>query len=344
MRCKFLPAILVVFLLANFTVSARDPFILRVATAEVQESPVAEGLYRFKELVERRTNGRIKVQVYMGGVRGQEEELLEGLRRGTVDAVLVTSSKYKALVPEMELLSLPLLFATEEHWQEALSGSPGRRLGDFALQRRQEVVMGYMTTGSQNIFARRDLISLGALRGMKISAGSSPLALEAWRALGLEPMVVADSELTVALQSGWVDAVGSNFFDYNRLKLYEAAKCVVRTCHMIRAYPLILSGMAWERIPANFRPVVVSCGREACLWQASRAFTRNKEINEELSRKYWVRPLNPTPEEKAVWEKQIIPLQNRVAKQLGLEDILQEIRAMAPVPETAKEKEKEEKE
>ena len=115
MRCKFLPAILVVFLLANFTVSARDPFILRVATAEVQESPVAEGLYRFKELVERRTNGRIKVQVYMGGVRGQEEELLEGLRRGTVDAVLVTSSKYKALVPETELLSLPVLFATEEH-------------------------------------------------------------------------------------------------------------------------------------------------------------------------------------------------------------------------------------
>ncbi|HHU82439.1 MAG TPA: TRAP transporter substrate-binding protein [Firmicutes bacterium] len=341
MRYKFLPAILVVFLLANFTVFARDPLILRVATAEDQGSPTVEGLYRFKELVERRTNGRVKVQLYTAGTRGQEEELLEGLRRGMVDAVLVTSAKYKALVPEMELLSLLLLFATEEHWQEALSGRPGQRLGDFAFQRRREVVMGYMTTGSQNIFTRRDLIGFGGLRGMKISAGSSALALEAWRVLGLEPVVVADSELNVALQSGWVEAVGSDFFDYNRLKLYEGAKCVIRTCHMIKAYPFILSGMAWERIPANFRTAVVSCGKEACLWQARRAFTRNKEINEELSRKYWVRPLNPTPEEKAAWEKQILPLQNRVAAELGLEDILQEIRALAPVPETPKEKGKE---
>ena len=55
--------------------------------------------------------------------------MLEGLRRGTVDAILVTSAKYKALVPEMELLSLPLLLATEDHWQQVLSGSPGQRLG-----------------------------------------------------------------------------------------------------------------------------------------------------------------------------------------------------------------------
>lgn len=202
--------------------------------------------------------------------------------------------------------------------------------------------MGYMTTGSQNIFSRRNLISLGGLRGMKISAGSSSLVMDAWRVLGLEPVVVADSELTIALQSGWVEAVGSDFLDYNRLKLYEAAKCMVRTCHMITTSPFILSRVAWEQIPENLRPVVVACGKEACLWQARRAFARNKEINEELSRKYWVRPLNPTPEEKTVWEKQILPLQNRVAAQLGLEDILQEIRACAPAPEETKEKEEKE--
>jgi TRAP-type C4-dicarboxylate transport system substrate-binding protein len=157
----------------------------------------------------------------------------------------------------------------------------------------------------------------------------------------MEPVVVADSELNIALQSGWVDAVGSDFFDYNRLKLYEGAKCMVRTCHIIKTYPFVLSAMAWERIPANLRRVVAACGQEACLWQANRAFTRNKEINEELSRKYWVRPLNPTPEERAVWEKQILPLQNRVAAELGLEDLLQEIRALTPVLETGKEKGKE---
>lgn len=341
MRCKFLPAILGVFLLVNLTVSARDPLTLRVATGEGQGSPIVDGLARFKELVERRTNGRVRVQLYTAGTRGQEEELLEGLRRGTVDAILVTSAKYKALVPEMELLSLPLLFATEDHWQQVLSGSPGQRLGDFAYQRRREVVMGYMTTGSQNIFTRQDLVSFGRLRGMKISAGSSALGLEAWRALGMEPVVVADSELNIALQSGWVDAVGSDFFDYNRLKLYEGAKCMVRTCHIIKTYPFVLSAMVWERIPANLRRVVAACGQEACLWQANRAFTRNKEINEELSRKYWVRPLNPTPEERAVWEKQILPLQNRVAAELGLEDLLQEIRALTPVLETGKEKGKE---
>jgi len=94
-RFKFLPVILVIFLLANFMVSARDPLTLRVATAENQGSPAVEGLYRFKEFVERRTSGRIKVQLYIAGTRGQEEELLEGLRRGAVDAVLVSSSKYK---------------------------------------------------------------------------------------------------------------------------------------------------------------------------------------------------------------------------------------------------------
>src|SRR5690606_19970400 len=104
------------------------------------------------------------------------------------------------LVPEMDFLSLPLLFVSEKHWQEALTGRVGQQMGEYAFQRRRDIVMGYMTGGPRHIFTRREVISLGGLQKTAIGTGSLRLGLEAWRVLGLKPVVVADSELATALQ------------------------------------------------------------------------------------------------------------------------------------------------
>lgn len=342
MRNKLLLVTAVVsFLLVSIAGYATPgPLVFRVATAKGQNSLHAEGLYRFKELVERRAAGRIRVEVYTSGVRGQEKELLDGLLRGTVDAVLVASFKYAALVPEMDFLSLPLLFATEEHWREALTGRTGQQMAEFALQRRRDIVMGYMTGGARHIFTRREVISLGGLQGAAIGTGSLPLELETWRVLGLKPKVVADSEFATALQSGWVEVVESNFVDYNQRKLYEQARCILQTEHKIPTYPFVLSGLVFERIPEELRAVVLAAGKEASLWQTTRAFAKNKELEEEMVRKFWLKPLPLSLEEKEAWERQTAPLQNRVAAELGVENVLKEIRACKPVREDVRVRER----
>ncbi len=342
MRNKFLLLMIaLISLLVSITgYSTPGPFMLRVATAKEQDSVYSEGLYRFKELLERKAPGKIRVEIYTNGVRGQEEELLAGLLRGTVDAVLVAAFKYADFVPEMEFLSLPLLFVSAEHWQEALSGRVGEQLGEYAFQRRRDIVMGYMTGGPSNIFTRREVLSLGGLQKMAIGTGSLRLGLETWRILGLKPVVVADSELATALQSGWIEAVESNFIDYEKRKLYEQARCILQTEHMITTYPFILGGLAFERIPEELRPVVLAAGKEASMWQAARAFAKNREVGEEMVRKYWLKPIPLTLAEIEAWEKRVAPLCQRVAAELGVEHVLGAIRASTPVREEPRARER----
>lgn len=305
--------------------------VLRVATVTGADSSEAKGLFHFKKLVEERTQGLIKVDIYTDGVLGNEESLVEGIQMGTVDGVVIASFKYSLFVPEMEILNLPFLFSGEDHWRETLYGPVGKKLGEFAYQRRGDTVLGYMTEGARNIFSRKELLGLPGLKGLKIRVMPTPLEVMIWRALGAEPRAVAQYDLNAALQTGLIDAAEDNFVTIKKMKFYEPPnKYILRTEHRIPTTLFILGKLAYERLPEDLKAVVVACGREAALGQVYESFAANRETEAELVNKYWVKVIDLTPEERRVWVEKVAPLQEKIVSELGLDKIRQEIRESIP--------------
>lgn len=315
-------------------VAAQNPFFLRVATVKEAGSSEADALYQFKSLVEKASGGQIKVLVYTDGVLGTEEDLAEGVRRGTVDAFITASFKYSSFVSEMELLDLPFLFTGEEHWRQVFFGPIGKRLEKFSFERRGDKVLGYMTEGPSILLSCSEIIGLGALHKKKVRVMTYPINITAWKALGAEPRVVARDDLSAALQTGLVDAAESTFSMMKKMRYYEPpSKFVLRTEHSIKTALFLLGQSAYERIPDALRQVIMDCGRRAAWWQVEKGFGDNKTAEEELVSRYWLRVIELQPEEKKIWVEKVLPLQNRIAAKSGLTELLAEIRAAAPPEE-----------
>lgn len=336
---KILPRITAITLLvltfSVFTYSAPAPLRLKVATAGSAESVEAKGLYYFKELVEERTEGKVLIDVYTNGVLGDEQQLTEGLQMGTVDAIITSSFKYAAFVPEMELLNLPFLFTGEEHWRVTMFGPVGEKFVDCVYQRRGDMLLGFMTSGPRNIFSRKEIIGWSGLKGLKIRVSTVSSELSVWKALGVKPRAIARYDLTAALQTGLVDAAENNFITIKQMKFYEPpSQYILRTEHQITPLLFLLGSSSYRKIPEKLRTTIVSCGGEAALWQVDESFAENKIVERELVNKYWVRITELTPEEKKVWREKVGDAHQKVADRLGLGELLEVLNSLIPVPET----------
>lgn len=336
---KFLPRTTVIILLIMtftiFSYSAPAPLRLKVATAGSAESVEAKGLYYFRKLVEERTDGKVLVDVYTNGTLGDEQQLTEGLQMGTVDAIITSSFKYAAFVPEMELLNLPFLFTGEEHWRAAMFGPVGERFVNCVYQRRGDMLLGFMTSGPRNIFSRKEIIGWSGLKGLKIRVSTVSSELAVWKALGVKPRAIARYDLTAALQTGLVEAAEDNFIAIKQMKFYEPpSQYLLRTEHQITPLLFLLSGSSYRMIPEKLRTKIVSCGGEAALWQVDESFAENRIVERELVNKFWVRITELTSEEKKVWREKVAGAHQKVADRLGMGELLAVLNSLIPVPET----------
>lgn len=340
---KFLRRIIVIALFimtfTHFTYSAPAPLRLKVATTGDAESMEAKGLYRFQEMVEGKTDGKILIDVYTNGVLGDEQQLIEGLQMGTVDAIITSSYKYATFVPEMELLNLPFLITGEEHWRRIMFGPVGEKFADFAYERRGDLLLGFMTGGPRNIFSRKEIIGWSGLKGLKIRVSTVPSELSVWKALGVKPRAVARYDLTAALQTGLVDVAENNFITIKQMKFYEPpSQYILRTEHQITPLLFLLGSSSFRKIPEKLRTKVIACGAEAALWQVDESFAENKKVERDLVKNYWIRITELTPEEKSAWRERVAKAHQEVAERLGLSELLKEVNKLIPVPETPEEK------
>ena len=92
--------------------------------------PYQQGLEKFAELVNEKTNGRITVEIHGSGELGTERELIEGVGLSTVDMTVVTSSPVTGFVNEFNIFEMPYLFKDSQHAYSVLDSEIGQELLD----------------------------------------------------------------------------------------------------------------------------------------------------------------------------------------------------------------------
>lgn len=290
MRRKLTGFLLVLMVIVVSAVPGRAESIhLTAATAHAADEVGAVVLARFQRLVQERTNGYLNVTLHFDGVLGSDEQLIEGLQRGTVDLITCTTFKYAEYVPEFAVLDLPFLFFSTQHVRTALEGALGQVLMEKATESRGDYVLGYITDGPVNIVSNRALNNLSLGRGLRVRTLLLPTHRHTWETLGIVPVTLAFSELKIGLQVGMVDAVETNFIDYKKMRVYDTARHILRSEHYHPLSILMLSKNAWHRIPPAYREAVRECALEAIEYGSNELIWQNQDTARELAEKYGVR-------------------------------------------------------
>jgi tripartite ATP-independent transporter DctP family solute receptor len=299
---------------------------LKAVTNNPKNSGHYRGLELYKRIVEERTNGRVRVQLYADAVLGDEEQMAEGMQMGTVDVMMAAAAKYANFVPEMDLYSPPYTFKSWEHYDAVQKSEVDKIIAQKVKERRRgDIYLGLFTDGVRNVFTRKPVKSLEELKGLKLRTMTGPNELAAWKALGTNPTPLAYTELYSALQVGVVDGAENTMTSLLGMKFWESCKYVLRTEHSYLALPFFISAKAVARIPADLREIVIQAGRDTAKEQVKMAIQFDRE-NEEVLKKNGVQIFELTPADKEQAIVLMQPVLEANAKRIGMEKELATIR------------------
>lgn len=251
------------------------------------DNPYQFGMLKFKEELEKLSNGSIEVEVHAGTIGTNEDELVEKLSLGAADMVLVSPGFMSKIgVKEVDFLSLPYLFDDYEHWSNAMDGEFGDRMKQVISEKTngEFKIMGYWSAGVRNYYGKKPVTNPQDLKGTKIRIQTSPVQQEFWTKLGAIPTQIAWNELYQALQQGTVDASEN---DYTNLSLKDHhktgnGKYISKTEHDFTTRFLLMNGNRFNEFTEEQQKWIQEAAKKATEEERNVTLSMLKESEQKI--------------------------------------------------------------
>ena len=277
MRKLLLAVAAAALVLAPVAVQAQSPIVIKFSHVVANDTPKGKGSLKFKELAEKYTNGKVKVEVYPNSSLYKDKEEIEALQLGSVQMLAPSTAKFAPLgVKEFEALDLPWLFKDDDTYAAAMKGEVGKWLFK-KLEAKGILGLAYWDNGFHMMSANRPIVKPSDLEGLKIRISGSKIADQYFRILGSIPQIMAFSEVYQALQTGVVDGCENTASNYLTQKFHEVQKHITISYHAHLQYAVIVNSKFWNGLPADIRPQLDKAMAEATDYTNSIARQENED-------------------------------------------------------------------
>ena len=235
----------------------------KVAFVQQKDHPQGLSLERFAELVEKKSDGKIKVRSFPGGTLGGDAAVISSLQGGTVEMTLVATSLLGSQIKDYAMLDLPYLFSDFREVDAVLDGPIGKKLND-KLPDRGLIGLTYWDHGFRNMTnSRRPIAKLEDFQGLKIRVLQLPLYVDMFKALGANAVPMSYTELYPAMESKAVDGQENTFSSIETAKFYEVQKYVSTTRHVYQPLILLFSKKIWDQLTPDEQKVLLEAAAES---------------------------------------------------------------------------------
>ena len=304
---------------------AQQAIVIKFSHVVTDDTPKGKGALKFKELAEKYTNGKVKVEVYPNSTLYKDKEELDALNSGSVQMLAPSTAKFRPIgVPEFEAMDLPFIFNGEEGYYKTVDGPIGKGLLK-RLEAKGITGLAYWDNGFHMVSANKPLLMPADFQGLKIRISGSKIADLYFRKLGALPQILAFSEVYQALQTGVVDGCENTPSNYYTQKFYEVQKHITNSQHAHLQYALITNTKFWNGLPADVRGQLDKAVDESTEYCNSIAKTENVDALEKIKASGKTTLHTLTPDQRAAWVKALKPVykeaEGRVGKQI-VDDLL----------------------
>jgi TRAP-type transport system periplasmic protein len=234
-----------------------------------QNSHYGTAIDAFSREVEKRTNGRYKIQNFYSGALGAERESIEAVQLGTLDLTMTSTGPIPNFVPEVAILDIPFLFKDYPHARATLDGPIGKdMLTKFPSKGIVALAWGengfrHMTNNKRPVNTPDDL------KGLKMRTMENPVHMQAYKAFGIIPTPMAFTEVFTALQQGTVDGQENPLSVISAAKFEQVQKYMTLTGHVYSPALILMNKGKWDKLPAADKTAFAESAKEAV--KANRA-------------------------------------------------------------------------
>ena len=257
-------------------------YVFSYAENQPEDYPTTLGAKYFAELVEERTNGRIRILVQPVGVLGSENKVIKQMQYGGIDFARVSLAQLAEYIPSLNVLQMPYLYTDSDHMWRVLDGE----IGDAFLESvsADDVIgLSWYDAGARNFYnSVKPVTCLEDLKGMRIRVQESDLAVDMVEALGATAIPIAYGDVYASLERQVVDGAENNWPSYDTMGHFEMAPYITLDAHNRIPEIQVASGETWKKLSAEDQAIILSCARQSALYERQLWNEREEESRKKL--------------------------------------------------------------
>jgi tripartite ATP-independent transporter DctP family solute receptor len=244
---------------------------IKFANQNAKGHPIVLGMERFAELVEKKSGGRLKVQVFPGGALGSDQANVSALQGGTLEMAAMNSGIFGNLVKEFAIYDFPFLFGNPKEADAVVDGPFGQNL-HRKLQDKGLVGLAYYELGFRELTnSRRPVRKVEDIAGLKLRVIPNPINVDWVTALGANPTPLPFPELYAALEQKAVDGQENPVATIKGAKLYEVQKYLTLTNHQYNPQSVVISKRFWDTLAPADRGILQEAAQESAGFQRTQS-------------------------------------------------------------------------
>ncbi|WGE50579.1 TRAP transporter substrate-binding protein [Actinobacillus equuli subsp. haemolyticus] len=239
---------------------------------------------KFNELLQQKSNKGLKLSLFPDSTLGNAQTAISGVRGGTIDLAMSSSSNFTGLASELNVIDIPFIFKDRSHAYQVLDGEIGQtllaKLEAHGLKGLAFWEVGFRGfTNSKHPVAKPEDI-----KGLKVRTNQNPMYIKAFSILGANPVPMPLSELYTALETKAVDAQEHPIGIVWSAKLYEVQKYFSPTNHGYTPLIVVINKAKFDALPAEQQKALSEAALEAGKYQRQLNLDNEQGIIEKMKK------------------------------------------------------------
>src|SRR6201992_3457030 len=297
--------------------AADSPIVIKSSHVVAADTPKGKAADKFKELAEKYTDGKVKVEVYPNSTLYKDKEELEALQLGAVQMLAPSNSKFGPIgIREFEVFDLPYILPDLKTLRKVTDGPLGAKLLKL-LDAKGMTGLAYWDNGFKQMSANKKLITPADYKGLKFRIQSSKVLEAQFRSLGAIPQVMAFSDVYQALQTGVVDGQENTWSNMYTQKMHEVQKYATVTNHGYIGYVVVVNKKFWDGLPADVRDACAKAKKEATDYGKNTVDKENDDALEEIKKSGKTEIIALSADQNEAMRKAMLPVYKDVASRVG---------------------------
>jgi TRAP-type transport system periplasmic protein len=271
MKRLFLKTLVAAVALAAFGMAQAQTRTIKFANQNAKGHPIVLGMEKFGEIVEKKSGGKLKVQVFPGGTLGSDQANVSSLQGGTLEMASMNSGIFASIVKDFAVYDFPFLFGNPKEADAVVDGPFGQGLHK-KLEEKGLVGLGYYELGFRQITnSKRPITKVEDVSGLKLRVIPNPINVDWVKALGANPTPLPFPEVYAALEQKAIDGQENPVATIKGAKLYEVQKYMTLTNHQYNPQSVVVSKKFWDTLSAAEQKILQEAAQESAVYQRTQS-------------------------------------------------------------------------
>jgi tripartite ATP-independent transporter DctP family solute receptor len=277
MKRVFIKTVIATVAMAAMGMASAQVKTIKFANQNNAGHPIVQGMEKFKDIVEKNSGGKLKVNLFPGGTLGSDQANVSAIQGGSLEMASMNSGIFASQVKEFGVFDFPFMFASTKEADAVVDGPFGKKM-HAKLEEKGLVGLAYYELGFRHITnGKRAINKVSDIEGLKLRVIPNPINVDWVKALGANPTPLPFPELYAALEQGAVDGQENPIPTINSAKLYEVQKNLTLTGHQYNPQSVVISKKFWDTLSAAEKKVLADAAMESAKFQRDTA--RNLEAS-----------------------------------------------------------------